>query len=106
LPLSIVLRRIYFVDDALELSPLACAYARARGADRMSSFGEFAILSDECDAATARLLRHEVSDGVLAPAYTAQALAILKEKKKGNYNIVQIDPGYTPPALERKAREL
>ena len=102
LPLDDVLRRMYFVDDAIELTPIACAYARARGADRMSSYGDWAALSDVCDEATARLLQHEVSDGIIAPGYTDEALAILKGKKKGNYNVVQIDPAYEPPALERK----
>ena len=102
LPLDDVLKRMYFVDDAIELTPIACAYARARGADRMSSYGDWAALSDVCDAATARLLQHEVSDGIIAPGYTDEALAILKGKKKGNYNVVQIDPAYEPPALERK----
>lgn len=102
LPLSPALRQIYFIDDDLELSPLAAAYARARGADRMSSYGDWVSLSDECDAATARLLQHEVSDGVSAPGYTEEALAILKLKRKGGYNIVQIDPAYTPAAIEHK----
>ncbi|MDL2219427.1 phosphoribosylaminoimidazolecarboxamide formyltransferase [Ruminococcaceae bacterium OttesenSCG-928-O06] len=98
LPLSPLLRRIYFVAEDAELSPIACAYARARGADRMSSYGDWVALSDECDEATARLLQHEVSDGVIAPAYTQKALDILKAKRKGGYNIVQIDPGYGPDA--------
>jgi len=102
LPLSETLRKIYWVDDLGELSPLACAYARARGADRMSSFGDFIALSDECDVDTARLIKREVSDGVIAPGYSEEALAILKEKKKGNYNIVKIDPSYVPTAIERK----
>ena len=102
LPLDDVLKRMYFVDDDIELTPIACAYARARGADRMSSYGDWAALSDVCDEATARLLQHEVSDGIIAPGYTEAALEILKGKKKGNYNVVQIDPAYEPPALERK----
>ncbi len=102
LPLSPVLRQIYFVDEALQLSPQACAYARARGADRMSSYGDFAALSDECDEATARLLQHEVSDGIIAPAYSPEALAILKTKRKGGYTILKVDPAYIPPALEHK----
>ncbi len=101
LPLDDALRKMYFVGDK-ELSPLACAYARARGADRMSSYGDWAALSDICDADTARLLKPEVSDGVIAPGYTDEALEILKSKKKGNYNVVQIDPNYVPAALERK----
>ena len=103
LPLTDVLRKIYWVDDLKEdLSPLACAYARARGADRMSSFGDFISLSDECDADTAMLIRREVSDGVLAPGYTDEALAILKQKKNGNYVILQMDPAYVPEQLEHK----
>lgn len=101
LPLDDALRQMYFVGE-LELSPLACAYARARGADRMSAFGDWAALSDVCDASTARVLQHEVSDGVIAPGYTDAALAILKTKKKGNYNIVRIDPAYVPAPVERK----
>jgi len=101
-PLTDVLKKIYFVPDDMELSPLACAYARARGADRMSSFGDFIALSDTCDAATAQLIRHEVSDGVIAPGYTDEALAILKEKRKGGYNIIKIDPNYVPAEIERK----
>ena len=101
-PLTDVLRKIYFVPEDMELSPLACAYARARGADRMSSFGDFIALSDTCDAATAQLIRHEVSDGVIAPGYTDEALAILKEKRKGGYNIIKIDPDYVPAETERK----
>ena len=101
LPLDDALRKMYFVGDK-ELSPLACAYARARGADRMSSYGDWAALSDICDADTARLLKPEVSDGVIAPGSTDEALEILKSKKKGNYNVVQIDPNYVPVALERK----
>jgi len=96
-----VMRKIYFVPD-IELSPLACAYARARGADRMSSFGDWIALSDVCDKATALLIKPEVSDGVIAPGYTDEALEILKAKKKGNYNIVEIDPAYKPAPVERK----
>lgn len=102
LPLSETLAKIYWVDDLGELSPLACAYARARGADRMSSFGDFIALSDECDEDTARLIKREVSDGVIAPGYSKKALEILKEKKKGAYNMIQIDPSYVPAELERK----
>ena len=102
LPLTPVLRKIYFVPEGAELSPLACAYARARGTDRMSSFGDWIALSDECDEATARLIKPEVSDGVIAPGYTEQALEILKSKRKGNYNIIKIDPAYTPQEIERK----
>ncbi len=102
LPLSDTLAKIYWVDDLGELSPLACAYARARGADRMSSFGDFIALSDVCDVDTAKLIKREVSDGVIAPGYTEEALAILKEKKKGGYNVIQIDPAYQPVELERK----
>lgn len=102
LPLTDTLARIYWVDDLGELSPLACAYARARGADRMSSFGDFIALSDVCDADTARLIKREVSDGVIAPGYTDEAMALLKAKKKGNYNIIQIDPSYVPAPVERK----
>ena len=103
LPLTDTLKRIYFVNDAqMPLSPLACAYARARGADRMSSFGDFIALSDTCDESTALLIKPEVSDGVIAPDYTPEALAILKEKRKGTYNVLQIDPAYTPEPLERK----
>lgn len=102
LPLSDTLAKIYWVDDLGELSPLACAYARARGADRMSSFGDFISLSDVCDADTARLIKREVSDGVIAPGYTEEALTILKQKKKGNYNVIQIDPDYVPDPLEKK----
>ena len=101
LPLSDTLRRIYFVDDCV-LSPLANAYARARGADRMSSYGDWAALSDECDEATARLLAREVSDGVIAPGYTPEALEILRGKRGGKYNIVKIDPAYTPNPVETK----
>ncbi len=102
LPLTDVERKIYWVDDMGELTPLASAYARARGADRMSSFGDFISLSDVCDECTARIIKREVSDGVIAPGYTPEALAILKEKKKGAYNVIQIDPDYVPKALERK----
>lgn len=102
LPLSDTLAKIYWVDDLGELSPLACAYARARGADRMSSFGDFISLSDVCDVDTARLIKREVSDGVIAPGYEPEALEILKQKKKGNYNVIQIDPEYVPAALEHK----
>jgi phosphoribosylaminoimidazolecarboxamide formyltransferase/IMP cyclohydrolase len=102
LPLDDTLAKIYWVDDLGELSPLACAYARARGADRMSSFGDFIALSDVCDVDTARLIKREVSDGVIAPGYTEEALQLLKEKKKGNYNVIQIDPSYVPAELERK----
>lgn len=100
-PLSDTLKRIYFVDD-MELSPIATAYARARGADRMSSYGDWAALSDVCDAATAKLLAREVSDGVIAPGYTDEALEILRKKRKGGYNVVQIDPDYTPAPVEHK----
>lgn len=102
LPLDDVLRKIYWVDDQGELSPLASAYARARGADRMSSFGDFISLSDVCDVATAKLIKREVSDGVIAPGYEPEALEILKSKKNGNYNVIQIDPDYVPEELERK----
>ncbi len=102
LPLDETLAKIYWVDDLGELSPLACAYARARGADRMSSFGDFIALSDVCDADTARLIKREVSDGVIAPGYTEEALAMLKEKKKGNYNVIQIDTNYRPAPIEKK----
>jgi len=102
LPLSEVEAKIYWVDDLGELSPLACAYARARGADRMSSFGDFISLSDVCDADTARIIKREVSDGVIAPGYTEEALAILKEKKNGNYNVIQIDENYVPAEIETK----
>ena len=101
LPLSDTLKKIYFVDD-LELSPLACAYARARGADRMSSYGDWVALSDVCDKETATLLAREVSDGIIAPGYTDEALAILKTKRKGSYNVVRIDPAYTPAPVEHK----
>ena len=103
LPLTEVEKKIYWVDDSIgELSPLACAYARARGADRMSSFGDFISLSDVCDVATAKLVQHEVSDGIIAPGYEDEALEILKSKKKGNYNVIQIDPEYKPEPIERK----
>ncbi len=101
-PLTDTLAKIYWVDDLGELSPLACAYARARGADRMSSFGDFIALSDVCDADTARLIKREVSDGVIAPGYTEEALELLKAKKKGNYNIIEIDSSYVPNPIERK----
>ncbi len=101
LPLSDTLRQIYFVGKQ-ELSPLACAYARARGADRMSSFGDWIALSDVCDEATAKLIKPEVSDGVIAPGYTEEALAILRQKRKGSYNVVKIDPDYRPAPIERK----
>lgn len=101
-PLSDTLKKIYFVDDLGELSPLACAYARARGADRMSSYGDFVSLSDVCDEATAKIIVREVSDGVIAPGYTDEALAILKTKRKGNYNIIAIDPDYKPAPIEHK----
>ncbi len=100
-PLSDTLKKIYFVDD-LELSPIASAYAAARGADRMSSYGDWAALSDTCDASTAKLLAREVSDGVIAPGYTEEALEILRKKRKGGYNVVQIDPAYTPAPTEHK----
>ena len=102
LPLSDVEKKIYWVDDLGDLSPLACAYARARGADRMSSFGDFISLSDVCDVDTANMIKREVSDGVIAPGYEPEALEILKTKKKGNYNIIQIDPAYKPDPIERK----
>ena len=102
LPLTDTLAKIYWVDDLGELSPLACAYARARGADRMSSFGDFISLSDVCDVDTARLIKREVSDGVIAPGYEPEALEILKQKKKGNYNVIEIDPAYVPASLEHK----
>ena len=103
LPLSHVLKKIYLVDDIqLPLSPIACAYARARGADRMSSYGDFIALSDVCDEVTALLIKREVSDGVIAPGYTPEALEILKEKRKGTYNVIQIDPDYVPESIERK----
>ena len=102
LPLDETLAKIYWVDDLGELSPLASAYARARGADRMSSFGDFISLSDVCDVDTAKLIKREVSDGVIAPGYEPEALEILKEKKKGNYNVIQIDPDYVPDPIEHK----
>ena len=103
LPLNDTLKKIYFVDDVkLPLSPLACAYARARGADRMCSYGDFVALSDVCDAVTATLLKREVSDGVIAPGYTDEAIEILKDKRKGTYNVIQIDPDYTPAPIEHK----
>ena len=102
LPLTETLAKIYWVDDLGELSPLACAYARARGADRMSSYGDFIALSDVCDASTARIIQREVSDGVIAPGYDADALEILKSKRKGTYNIIKIDPNYVPDPIERK----
>ncbi len=102
LPLTETLAKIYWVDDLGDLSPLACAYARARGADRMSSFGDFIALSDVCDEDTARLIKREVSDGVIAPGYTKEAMELLMAKKKGNYNIIQIDPDYVPAPVERK----
>ncbi len=102
LPLSDVDRKLYFVEPDAQLSPIACAYIRARGADRMSSYGDWAALSDVCDAATARYLKGEVSDGIIAPGYTDEALAILSGKKKGNYNVVEIDPSYLPAPQEYK----
>lgn len=103
LPLSDTLKKIYFVDDVqIALSPIACAYARARGADRMSSYGDFVALSDTCDEATATLLKREVSDGIIAPGYTDGALEILRQKRKGTYNVIEIDPTYTPAPVERK----
>ena len=102
LPLDETLAKIYWVDDLGELSPLACAYARARGADRMSSFGDFIALSDVCDVDTARLIKREVSDGVIAPGYTEEALELLKGNKKGAYNVIQIDPSYVPNPVEKK----
>lgn len=102
LPLDETLAKIYWVDDMGELSPLACAYARARGADRMSSFGDFISLSDVCDKDTAMLIKREVSDGVIAPGYTEEALEILRQKKNGNYNVIEIDPSYKPDPIEHK----
>ena len=103
LPLSDTLKKVYFVDDApLPLTPIASAYARARGADRMSSYGDFIALSDECDEATARLINREVSDGVIAPSYSPEALEVLRNKRKGSYNVIQIDPAYRPAPVERK----
>ena len=101
-PLDDVLRKMYFIDPEAELSPLACAYARARGSDRLSSYGDFISLSDVCDAATAKLIAKEVSDGVIAPGYEPEALEILGRKRKGNYNVIEIDDNYVPAALERK----
>ena len=103
-PLSDTLKKIYFVDDVkgLDESPIACAYARARGADRMSSYGDFVALSDTCDATTAKLLKREVSDGVIAPDFTPEAIEILKDKRKGTYNVIKIDPTYVPEPIERK----
>ena len=101
LPLDDTLKKMYFCEG-MELSPLACAYARARGADRMSSFGDWIALSDECDLATAKVIQHEVSDGIIAPGYAPDALEVLRSKRKGGYNIVQIDPAYVPAAIERK----
>ena len=100
-PLSDTLKKIYFTDG-VELTPMACAYARARGADRMSSFGDFISLSDECDEATALLIKKEVSDGIVAPSYSEKALEILKAKKGGNYCVIKIDPNYVPAELEKK----
>ena len=103
MPLSDTLKKVYFVDDVkIPLSPIATAYARARGADRMSSYGDFIALSDTCDEATATLIKREVSDGVIAPDYTPEALAILKEKRKGTYNVIKMDPNYRPNPIERK----
>ncbi len=102
LPLTETLAKIYWVDDLGELSPLACAYARARGADRMSSFGDFIALSDVCDLDTAKMIKREVSDGVIAPGYTPEALEILRAKKNGNYNVIEIDSAYVPAPVERK----
>ncbi|NBH84566.1 phosphoribosylaminoimidazolecarboxamide formyltransferase [bacterium C-53] len=102
LPLDDTLKKIYFVDDLSDLSPLACAYARARGADRMSSYGDFIALSDVCDVSTAKMIKREFSDGIIAPGYEAEAVEILKEKKKGTYNIIQIDADYVPEPLEHK----
>lgn len=102
LPLSDTLKKIYWVDDLGELSPLACAYARARGADRMSSYGDFVALSDKCDVSTAKMLQREVSDGIIAPGYDDEALEILKSKKKGNYAVIRIDESYVPEQIERK----
>ncbi|MBP3470257.1 MAG: phosphoribosylaminoimidazolecarboxamide formyltransferase [Lachnospiraceae bacterium] len=102
LPLTDVLKKIYWVDDLGDLSPLACAYARARGADRMSSFGDFIALSDVCDVSTAKIIKREVSDGVIAPGYEPEALEILCAKKKGNYNVIQIDENYVPEPIEHK----
>ena len=101
LPLSDVLKKIYYTGKE-ELTPLACAYARARGADRMSSYGDFVALSDICDLSTAKMIHREVSDGVIAPGYTDEALALLRDKRKGSYNVIQIDPNYKPDPIERK----
>ena len=101
-PLTDTLKQIYFVDDLGELSPLACAYAKARGADRMSSYGDFIALSEVCDVPTAKIIQREVSDGIIAPGYTGEALEILKSKRKGSYNIVQIDENYQPAPVEHK----
>ena len=107
LPLSDTLKKIYFVDDVkFELSPLACAYARARGADRMCSYGDFVALSDVCDEATALLIKREVSDGVIAPGYTPEAIEVLKEKRKGTYCVIKIDPDYVPAPIEHKHTNL
>lgn len=102
LPLTDVLKKIYWAEDLGELSPVACAYVRARGADRMSSYGDFIALSDECDESAALAIQREVSDGIIAPGYTEKALEILKSKRKGTYNIIQIDPAYTPDPIERR----
>ena len=102
IPLTDTLKKIYWVEDLPELSPLACAYARARGADRMSSFGDFIALSDICDVSTANIIKREVSDGIIAPGYEPEALKILSAKKKGNYNVIQIDPAYKPNPVEHK----
>lgn len=102
LPLTDVLKKIYWAEDLGELSPVACAYVRARGADRMSSYGDFIALSDECDESAARAIQREVSDGIIAPGYTEKALEILKFKRKGTYNIIKIDPAYTPEPIERR----
>lgn len=102
LPISDTLKKIYFVDDLGDFSPMACAYARARGADRMSSYGDFVALSDTCDKATALMLQREVSDGIIAPDYTPEALEILKSKRKGTYNVIKIDPNYIPEEIEKK----
>ena len=102
LPLNELERRIYFAEESEALSPIACAYIRARGADRLCSYGDWAALSEVCDADTARYLKAEVSDGIIAPGYTAEALDILKSKKKGNYNVIEIDPAYIPAAVEQK----
>ncbi|MCD7843559.1 MAG: phosphoribosylaminoimidazolecarboxamide formyltransferase, partial [Clostridiales bacterium] len=101
-PLSDIDRAIYFVDKDADITPIAAAYIRARGADRLCSYGDWAALSDVCDAATAAYLKNEVSDGIIAPGYTDEALAILKTKKKGNYNVIQIDPDYVPKSQERR----